>query len=224
MRELYPDSRFVRRVQRLERRSGVNFEDEVLRQFAGPSFTVLRPRKDTTNDFAARSTLRDPAAMRALLPRLAPDLPGIVEGLQGLGSSGLSGLLFVAPDAPLMPGAFGLLAGVRIARLSGARRAVRDPRPRPARTQPGPDRVVYGIVGDAFVVASSRALAREVARMPTDAAPKAGTRLRVDVAQVLRTTEPENSRELRALASAIELSASAQGGDIVADGTVKWAR
>jgi hypothetical protein len=223
-RALYPESRFVRRVQRLERRTGVNFDAEVLRQFTGPSFTVLRPRKDNTNDFAARSTLRDPAAMRALLPRLAPDLPGIVEGLQGLGSSGLSGLLFVAPDAPLTPSAFGLLAGVRITRLPGADVLYEIRGLDPRHTQPGPDRVVYGIVGDAFVVASSQPLAREVARMPTAPAPKAGTRLRVDVAEVARATDPEDSRELRALASAIELSASAQDGDIVADATVKWAR
>ena len=42
-RELYPESRFVRRVERLEAREGLRFEDEVLRQFSGPSFTVLRP-------------------------------------------------------------------------------------------------------------------------------------------------------------------------------------
>jgi hypothetical protein len=223
-RQLYPHSRFVRRVERLERRTGVRFEDEVLRQFSGPSFTIQPPDRNGLENFAARSTLRDPAAMRALLPRIAPDLPKIVEGLQGLGSSGLQGLLLVAPDAPLTPSAFGLLGAIRVARLPGpdALYEIRGLDPR--RELAGPDRVVYGIVGDAFVVASSRKLAREVARMPTDAAPKAGTRLRVDVQKVLRTTDPDSARELRALASAIELSASAQGGDIVADATVKWAR
>ena len=44
-RELYPDSRFVRRVERLEAREGLKFEDAVLRQFSGPSFSVLRPAK-----------------------------------------------------------------------------------------------------------------------------------------------------------------------------------
>ncbi len=82
-RELYPDSRFVRRVERLEAREGLRFEDAVLRQFSGPSLSVLRPGRDGTFEFGARSTLRDPAAMRALLDRIAPDLPGILEGLQG---------------------------------------------------------------------------------------------------------------------------------------------
>jgi hypothetical protein len=52
----------------------------VLRQFSGPSFTLTRPRRDGGMDFAARSALRDPATMRALLPRLAPALPGILQG------------------------------------------------------------------------------------------------------------------------------------------------
>jgi hypothetical protein len=69
--------------------------------------------------FGARSTLRDPAAMRALLERIAPDLPGILAGLQGLGTTGLTGLLFVAPDAPLTPSAFGLLVAIEVHRLAG---------------------------------------------------------------------------------------------------------
>ena len=119
-RELYPDSRFVRRVERLEAREGLRFEDAVLRQFSGPSLSVLRPGRDGTFEFGARSTLRDPAAMRALLDRIAPDLPGILEGLQGLGSTGLTSLLLVAPDAPLTPAAFALLAGVDVRKLAAA--------------------------------------------------------------------------------------------------------
>ena len=64
-RELYPDSRFVRRVERLEAREGLKFEDAVLRQFSGPSFSVLRPGRDGAIAFGARSTVRDPAEMRA---------------------------------------------------------------------------------------------------------------------------------------------------------------
>ena len=71
----------MRRVEALERREGLRFEDEILRQFAGPSFTVLRPRGDGEVAFGARSALRDPDAMRELLPRLAPALPGILEAL-----------------------------------------------------------------------------------------------------------------------------------------------
>ena len=36
----------MRRVERLEAREGLRFEEEVLRQFSGPSFTVLRPGPD----------------------------------------------------------------------------------------------------------------------------------------------------------------------------------
>ena len=82
----------MRRVERSKPAEGVRFEDEVLRQFSGPSFTVLRPaRRRSEVAFGARSTLRDPAAMRAQLDTLAPALPGILEGLQGLGSFGLTG-------------------------------------------------------------------------------------------------------------------------------------
>jgi hypothetical protein len=155
--------------------------------------------------------------MRALLPRLAPALPGILEGLQGLGSTGLVGLLLVAPDAPLTPHALALLAQARVLSSGGLfeLRGLRGP---------GPDRVFYGVIGDSFVVASSRALAEEVAGMPSAPAPKAGTRLHVDVARALRTADPDNARELRALAQTIGAAASAQGGDIVAEATVKWAR
>jgi hypothetical protein len=230
-RELYPDSRFVRRVEQLEEREGVRFEDEVLRQFAGPSFSVLRPDRDGEFEFGARSTLRDPAAMRALLARIAPDLPGILEGLQGLGSTGLTGLLFVAPDAPLTPAAFGLLAAVRVSRLAGGPDEelyeVRGLDTRGA--QPGPDRVVYGLIGEAFVVASSAELAREVAGMSTEPAPEAATRLRVDVARLLdrlgaEIAGDEDATVVRALLERAEASASAKDGDIAAEAEVRWAR
>jgi hypothetical protein len=229
-RELFPDSRFVRRVERLEEQEGVRFEDEVLRQFAGPSFTVLRPAADGDTAFAARSTLRDPEAMRALLDRIAPALPGILEGLQGLGASGLAGLLFVAPDAPLTPGAFGLLAAVDVARLPGPDSEqlyeVRGLDPRGFR--PGPDRVVYGLVGDAFVVASSPELAREVATMATEPAPEAATRIRADIPALVERAEAvlteDEIRAVRALLEGAEASASAQDGDIVGEAELRWPR
>jgi hypothetical protein len=230
-RELYPESRFVRRVEALEREEGVRFEDEVLRQFAGPSFTVLRPtgRNDGDVAFGARSTLRDPAAMRELLPRLAPALPGILEGLQGLGSTGLTGLLFIAPDAPLTPAAFGLLAAVRVTRLAGGPEEDIYEVSGLAESglRPGPSRVVYGLVGDAFVVASSRELAREVATMQTEPAPEAGTRLRVDATALLTEAAAvlgADARAVRALLDRAEASASAESGDIVADAEIVWTR
>jgi hypothetical protein len=226
-RELYPDSRFVGRVEALEEREGLRFEDEVLRQFAGPSFTVMRPRGFEEFDFGARSTLRDPAAMRELLPRIAPALPGILEALQGLGSTGLTSLLVVAPDAPLTPAAFGLLAAIRVSRLpGGATEELYEVTGLDERGfRPGPDRVVYGLIGDWFVVASSAELAREVAAMPTEPAPEAGTRLQVDVARLLEQAgDDEDARIAQALIAAAAASASAEDGDIVADAEITWSR
>jgi hypothetical protein len=230
-RELYPDSRFVRRVEALERQEGLRFEDEVLRQFAGPSFTVMRPtgRIDGDVAFGARSSVRDPQAMRELLPRIAPALPGILEGLQGLGSTGLTGLLLVAPDAPLTPASFGLLAAVRVIRLEGG--ADEDLYEVTGLdehgSRPGPNRVVYGLIGDAFVVASSLELARAVAAMQTEPAPEAGTRLRADADELLARLAPfigVETRGARELLDRAEASASAEGGDITANAEVIWAR
>lgn len=96
VRVLYPESEFVRQQEAFEATQGVTFEDDGLRLFGGPSVTVYTPE-----DFAARSALADPDRMRELLPELAPALPDILGGLQGLGQIGLGALLFVAPDAPL---------------------------------------------------------------------------------------------------------------------------
>ena len=155
--------------------------------------------------------------MMQLLPRLHPSLPGILDGLQGLGNTGLTGLLLVAPDAPLVPGA---LLALQAAPPAGHLYELRGVSPNGI----GPDRIVFGVMGDSFVVASSRTLAQEVARMATDPAPTAGTRLRIDVPRMLDTSEMENEKELRALFRALDLSASAKDGDIVADATVTWSR
>ena len=230
-RELYPDSRFVSRVEALEQSEGLRFEDEVLRQFAGPSFTVTRPRGFQEFEFGARSTLRDPAAMRRLLPRIAPQLPSILEALQGLGSTGMTSLLFVAPDAPLTPAAFGLLAAIRVSRLpGGATEELYEVTGLDERgLRPGPDRVVYGLIGDWFVVASSAELAREVADMPTEPAPEAGTRLQVDVTRLLEQLRlgdgaDEDVRIAQALIASAGASASARDGDVVADAEIVWSR
>jgi hypothetical protein len=229
-RELWPDSRFVQRVEAYEAEQGVRFEDEVLRQFAGPSFSIMRPGREGDTAFGARSTLRDPEAMRAQLDTLAPALPGILEGLQGLGSTGLTGLLFVAPDAPLTPSAFGLLAQVGVTPIPGGadEQLYEVDGLDPDNSEPGPDRVVYGLVGDAFVVASSEALAREVATLPTEPADEAGTRIRLDVAAALDRAglwvPEEDVRVARALIAGAEASASAEDGDIVADAELRWAR
>ena len=112
--------------------------------------------------------------MRKLLPRLAPHLPRILTGLQGLGDEGLLALLMVAPDAPLTPTI--PLAAIEV-RPPGRDAA----RPRESIyeitglhdnladrvAQAGPERVVFGMIGDSFVVASDRRMARRVAGLPT---------------------------------------------------------
>lgn len=232
VREIYPESRFVRRVEALERREGIRFEDEVLRQFSGPSHSTLQPLPNGDTEFSAASTLRDPAAMRRLLPRLAPRLPAILEGLEGLGTVGLSSLLLVAPDAPLTPDSLKLLAQVDVERLppapatqAGDEELLYEIRGLEQRGVNGLDRVIYGVVGDKFVVGSDRVVAREAAERPTENAEAAGTRTRVDVARILRAAgETDDDTELlEALLDSAEIEASAKGGDVVVSGQVRYA-
>src|SRR5919107_1004374 len=119
VRALYADSDFVAAVERAERDLGASFEDEVLRQFDCPSVSVFDNDDGSEPGFGARSCVRDPERMRELLPRLAPHLPRILSAMQGLGSEGLLGLLLVAPDAPLTPGALGDLAQIVVDPLRG---------------------------------------------------------------------------------------------------------
>ena len=116
-RRAYPDSDFVAEVELTEKDLGISFEDEVLEQFNGPSASVAWP----DGNFAALSEVDDPDRMRELLPRLAPRLPGILNGLQSLGNKGLVALLLIAPDAPLVPGALPLLrqGDIGVRRLEG---------------------------------------------------------------------------------------------------------
>jgi hypothetical protein len=116
-RKAWPDSDFVAEVELAEKDLGISFEDEVLKQFNGPSASVAWP----DGSFAAVSEVDDPDRMRELLPRLAPRLPGILGGLESLGNKGLVALLLVAPDAPLVPGALPLLqqGDIGVRRLEG---------------------------------------------------------------------------------------------------------
>jgi hypothetical protein len=222
-RELLPDSRFVTRVEAFERESGTRFEEEVLRGFAGPAATIMRLSGNGDTQFAARSTLRDPQRMRSLLPELAPALPGILEGLQGLRTAGLSALLFVAPDAPLTPAAMSILAQVRVNPVprAGGDAELYEVRGLDRRNrEPLPDSLVYGLVGDVFVVGSTRELAEHAATMPAEAAEPAGARMRVDVARLAeqsrRALGREGSELLQKLVSSVEAEGSARDGDVVA--------
>lgn len=168
-REVFAKSRFIRAVDRAERELDIDFEKEVLAQFNGPSVSAVDP----DGRFAARSTVADPERMRRLLPGLRPHLPRIISGLQGLRTHGLVALLLIAPDAPLTP-SFGsiLSAAVKVTpladegekdrseqlfRITGLREANERFR------QVGPNEVVFGLIGDDFVVASNVSRAREIA-------------------------------------------------------------
>jgi hypothetical protein len=188
-RSVFADSEFVATVEETERELGIRFEDEVLRQFDCPSVSVFEPSPDaqfgTAGRFSARSCVRDPERMRELLPKLAPHLPRILRAMRGLGDEGLLGLLLVAPDAPLSPGA--LLAQIGIRPLGGGQPeeqlyevdGLRDAEPGEP-VFPGPDSVVFGMIGDDFVVGSDRQAARHAAALETEpAAADAASALRV---------------------------------------------
>jgi hypothetical protein len=189
MRSMFADSDFVAAVEETERELGIRFEEEVLRQFDCPSVSVFEPEPDAplgaAGRFAARSCVRDPDRMRELLPKLAPRLPRILRAMRGLGGEGLLGLLMLAPDAPLSPGALLLQIGVeplgggapeeQLYEVSGLR-AAEPGEP----VFPGPDSVVFGMIGDDFVVGSDRQAARDAATLETEpAGEEAASALRV---------------------------------------------
>jgi hypothetical protein len=188
-RSLYADSDFVAAVEETERDFGIRFEDEVLRQFDCPSVSLFVPEGTaalgTAGRFSARSCVRDPERMRELLPELAPRLPRILRALHGLSGEGLMGLLMLAPDAPLAPGLMLLQVGVepleegepeeQLYEVSGLRENEGG-----IETFAGPDRVVFGMIGDDFVVGSDRQAARDAATLETEpAGEQAASALRV---------------------------------------------
>jgi hypothetical protein len=159
LRAGYPNSRFVKAADAIEDELGIDFEQEILRQFDGPSASYVSQDGRT---FAARSQVRDPEALRAVLPRIAPHLPALVEALQGLQSEGMALLFLFAPDAP----AAAPMSDVKVDppatedgfyRISGL-------------TGDGPSELFFGLVGDLFVVASDEQRAREIAEADTVAA------------------------------------------------------
>jgi hypothetical protein len=177
LRAGYPDSRFVRAVDKIEEELGIDFEQEILRQFDGPSASYVSADGSV---FAARSEIRDPDALRTVLPRIAPHLPALTEGLQGLQSEGMALLFLLAPDAP----AAAPLQGVSVEppatedgfyRVSGL-------------TGEGPSELYFNVVGDVFVVASDEQRAREIAGADTvavEGARGAGV-IRVDLTELDR--------------------------------------
>jgi hypothetical protein len=170
----FPDSRFVRDVHALEQELGIDFADEVLRQFDGPSASSVSLDGQT---FAARSEVSDPEGLNELLPRLAPHLPRLVTGLQGLQSEGQALLFLFAPDALVLQA-----DRVRVTQEGDLWRAT-------GLEGEGPDELWFGVLDDVFVVASTEDLARRVATEETvelEGAHGAGV-LRVDLS---RTPQP----------------------------------
>lgn len=164
----FPDSRFVRDVHALEQELGIDFVDEVLRQFDGPSASAVSPDGQT---FAARSEITDPEGFERLLPRLAPHLPRLVAGLEALQSEGQALLFLFAPDVLVLQS-----QQVEVDRIGDLWRVS-------GLTGEGPDQLYFGILGDVFVVASTPELARSVATEETvevEGARGAGV-LRVDL-------------------------------------------
>jgi hypothetical protein len=157
-RAAFPDSRFVQAVDDLENELGVDFEEEILKQFDGPSASALG---FDGQSFAARSEVRDPDRLREQLRVLAPRLPELVQGLEGLRSQGLAFLLLLAPDAvastqPLQDVQVELPDGPDdLYHVSGL-------------TGDGPSDVYFGLIGDVFVIASEEDRARAIAEEPTE--------------------------------------------------------
>jgi hypothetical protein len=161
-RKAYPDSDFVAEVELLEKELGISFEEEVLKQFNGPSASVAW----ADGSFAAVSDLDDPDRMRELLPKLAPRLPRILTALESLGNRGLLALLLVAPDAPLVPGALPLLQSddIGVHRIPDSDLYELDGLDEGDFRFAVP-KVVFGMLDDRFVVATELSRARQAVAM-----------------------------------------------------------
>ncbi len=230
-RSLFADSRFVRSVDATERKLDVDFEQEFLRQFDCPSVSVLDA--SNTQRFAARSCVKDPERMRALLPRLTPELPKILSALQALEGEGLAALLLIAPDAPLTPSFGGLLGAVQLSPLEDddaekteqlyQLRGLRDPNSRIAVA--GPDRVVFGMIGDDFVVGSDRERVREIADIETETyADEAASVTRVPAPVALGAVTDDTSQELASrLFGDLSISASGDTSGVDIDSVLPFA-
>jgi hypothetical protein len=185
-RALFADSDFAKAVERAERDMGVEFEDEVLRQFSCPSMSQFDP---VERRFGARSCVKDPDRMRDLLPKLSKHLPRILTTLQRLDTQGLVGLLLIAPDAPLTP-SFTQLAQIVVKPFEDAEpeetlyrvTGLRDDFDSEL-AQSAPDEVVFGLIGDTFVVGSDVEMARAAAKLE-------GERLDEPAASAIRVPAP----------------------------------
>jgi hypothetical protein len=161
----------VRDVATLERELDLDFEEEVLKQFNGPSASLLSP----DGEFAARSEVADPKRLSETLRRIYPNLGKIVQDLDSLRTAGLSILLLLAPDAPVSPSVLGD-SPVKVEPVEGEKDLYRIsnlPQPDPSAGVPPeanfPEEIWFGLIDGVFVVASSEQRARDIAqRNPAD--------------------------------------------------------
>jgi hypothetical protein len=115
--------------------------------------------------------------------------------MQGLGEEGLLGLLLLAPDAPLTPSALTEIAQIVVTPFDGDDEAQADEAlyevsglddPSVRTRLPGVSRVVFGMIGDDFVVGSDREMARSAATVETETLDgEAASALRIPVERAL---------------------------------------
>jgi hypothetical protein len=91
----------------------------------------------------------------------------------------------------------------------------------PRNGRPLPNGLVYGVIGDVFVVGSTRELAERAATMPVASAKEAGARFRVDLGRLRASDDggpidPFTLTLAQTLFTAVEADASAVDGDVVA--------
>jgi hypothetical protein len=111
--------------------------------------------------------------------KIGPHLPAIIKALQGLQSQGEALLFLFAPDVLVGQG-----NAVRVTPPSGPKGLWHVTGLRGE----GPSQLYFGVIGKSFVVASSAALAHQVATAPTEKVPGAhgAADLRVDLSKVTR--------------------------------------
>ena len=146
-----------------------------------------------------------------LLAVALPHLPAILNGLDALGSRGLTGLLLLAPDAPLVPGV--ALGQIDVQPLGGGDEQLYEIT---APRRIGPDRMVFGLIGDSFVVATDEEMARRAADLDTESLDEdAGGAVRVPVADLLQL-EGDDVRPFTEVFEPLEATISADPGATVA--------
>lgn len=160
----YPDSEFERRRVAVEDDLGVRLDD-LLAQFDGPSVSAQAP----SGIVATRSELSDPQVVAKALPKLVPRLPELAEALGPIGErTTLTVIRTLAPKLPI-PGDGLDEPGVTAGRVPGEKDLYRLSAAVPSASGDS-EQVVFGVIGDSFVVAADPAAGREIATAETELA------------------------------------------------------